>query len=186
MSYKTISYAEGIHILKGYVTSEVCDDLVSMINEAKQFNQMTPWAQQENPNYIINTPNPKGQTFIDKYVKDISVFANSMFNTSTELVREQTNFTLWPIGCERAPHFDNEHKYLWYTTVLYLNDNYADGEIVFTQKNITIKPEKGDVVVFSPLAQGMEHKIIAPRKNARYTLAVWLQSETPYVSKETN
>lgn len=179
MALSVESY-EDVHVIKGYATPEKCSELVTMIDKAKSAGKMSAWAEQAIPNYVIDTPNPKGQKFIDKYVRDLSHIAGQLYGSTVELVREQTNFTLWPVGCGRIPHYDNEHQTLWYTTVLYLNDDYESGEIRFTQKGITLKPQAGDVVIFRPLAPNMEHEVLPVQRKPRYTLAVWLQSETPF------
>ena len=186
MSYKILSYPNGVNIIKGYATPETCDALVAVIEEAKTDGSMTAWATQENPNKIVQVPKAKAQLIIDQCVKDYTEFCKVTYNFDGVLCREQTNLTEWPVNCGRIPHNDYEYPWTSFSTILYLNDDFDGGELIFTQQNITIKPEKGDVVVFPSQSKVLEHEVKPPTDKSRYTLAIWLQSETPYIPQENN
>jgi len=186
MSYKVLSYPNGINIIKGYATFETCEALVAVIKEAKTGGFMTDWAHQEKPNKILRVPKAKGQLVIDQCVKDYTEFCKVTYNFNGVLCREQTNLTEWPVGCGRDPHNDYEFFWTSFTTILYLNDDFDGGELIFTQQNITIKPERGDVVIFPSQSRVLEHEVKPPTDKSRYTLAIWLQSETPYTPPVTS
>ena len=186
MSYKVLSYPNGLNIIKGYATFETCEALVAVIKEAKTGGFMTDWAHQEKPNKILRVPKAKGQLVIDQCVKDYTEFCKVTYNFNGVLCREQTNLTEWPVGCGRDPHNDYEFFWTSFTTILYLNDDFDGGELIFTQQNITIKPERGDVVIFPSQSRVLEHEVKPPTDKSRYTLAIWLQSETTYIPQENN
>jgi hypothetical protein len=179
----TINSYDGVYVIKGYVTTDQCDEFIEMIEKSKINGNLKQWSYEKNCNYVVFSSPAKGQIFIDKYVEDISSLACSLFNIKVKLVREQTNWTIWPVGSGRDVHVDNEHKNLWCTSVLYLNDNYSAGEICFPNKTLKIKPQKGDIVLFQPLLENMDHQVIEVEGTSRYTLAVWLQSETAFTQE---
>ena len=175
-----INHGYGIYQIKNYVDKETCNKFVKIIDEEKVLNNFRAWSMQKTPNYVVDEPRPIMQKFIDKYVLKLSKTANELYNSNVDLVRGQTNFTYWPIDCGRIPHYDLTDivNSLWYTSVLYLNDDYDKGEIGFPKIGLKIKPETGDLVIFEPILGTSEHEVTPTKLKPRYTLAVWLQSET--------
>lgn len=68
-----------------------------------------------------------------------------------------------------APHIDDSPETVRnVSAVLYLNDEYDGGELVFTRlDNLTIKPKPGDLVVF-PSTYLYEHKSNVVPKGTKY------------------
>lgn len=75
-----------------------------------------------------------------------------------------------------APHVDwpdpteDEH-----TILVYYNDDYSDGEVVFDKLNLTIKPKAGSVLIFSATDLDLIHhtnEITSGLKH--FTLHMWL------------
>lgn len=56
-----------------------------------------------------------------------------------------------------------------YASILYLNDNYEGGELVFTEKNISIKPNSRSVYIFRGIGENV-HKVNNIIGNDRYAL----------------
>ena len=74
-------------------------------------------------------------------------------------------------GWALHPHTDtNEHKGSKYVTrgyVLYYNDNYDGGDIVYVNKNISIKP-KSKMLVCHPGSEEYRHGVARVYKETRY------------------
>lgn len=64
-----------------------------------------------------------------------------------------------PEHVDRYPH----------ACILYLNDNYDGGELVFTEKNISIKPKARSVYIFRGIGENI-HKVNPTFNNDRYAL----------------
>lgn len=49
-----------------------------------------------------------------------------------------------------GPHIDRDknNQEAYFVIILYMNDNYDGGEISFINQGVTIKPNKGDVLIF--------------------------------------
>ncbi len=79
-------------------------------------------------------------------------------------------------------HFYSEHvdyvlstdatPYRTLSVLVYLNDNYKGGEIVFRRQGITIKPEAGSVVVF-PSTCTHPHEALKVTEGEKYVVVTW-------------
>lgn len=70
------------------------------------------------------------------------------------------------------PHQDLGVSSRLISTVSYLNDNYAGGEIEFRQSNVKIKPEAGSIVFF-PSNFLYVHEIMPVTEGTRYAMPHW-------------
>ena len=73
----------------------------------------------------------------------------------------------WPTGVWQEPHKDFPHHY--YTSIIYLNDNFEGGETVVGKT--TIKPKQGLMVLFAGDKEA--HSVNKIKKGARYTIPCW-------------
>lgn len=65
-------------------------------------------------------------------------------------------------GVPLKDHVDNHtDPSLEYAAVMYINDNYPDGEIFFVKQNIYLKPEPGSFLIF-PTTEDWRHGVTAP------------------------
>lgn len=56
-----------------------------------------------------------------------------------------------------------------YACILYLNDNYSGGELVFTEKDVSIKPKARSIYIFRGIGKNI-HKVNPTFNNDRYAL----------------
>ena len=54
----------------------------------------------------------------------------------------------WPKNSFQELHFDTAKKETILSSIVYLNDNFTEGETEFTKLNIKIKPKKGKALLF--------------------------------------
>jgi hypothetical protein len=86
----------------------------------------------------------------------------------------QLSVAKWETGTKLTLHVDD----LGYVTdnhiptLVYLNDDYAGGEISFAIHNITIKPKIGDLLIF-PGNMHYAHEVKEVLSGTRYTLPIW-------------
>lgn len=75
-------------------------------------------------------------------------------------------------------HIDDGKRYPRTVSIsAYLNDDYSGGELEFKHFNITIKPQKGDIVVFSSAFPYM-HKVNPVIEGTRYAIVNWYRYAT--------
>ena len=93
------------------------------------------------------------------------------------------------------PHYDNRHPcknephptpWREYAGVIYLNDNYTDGELFLSSPDphIVLRPEKGMLVVFGG-GDGFMHGVRAPYGATRYTMPCWFTRDAAQEEKDT-
>lgn len=73
------------------------------------------------------------------------------------------------------PHQDQGVSTRVLSVLLYLNDDYAGGEITFRQSNVTIKPEAGSLIFF-PSNFLYVHEVASVIKGPRYALPTWFHN----------
>tara|TARA_B100000214_G_C23780044_1_gene540883 strand:- start:204 stop:656 length:453 start_codon:yes stop_codon:yes gene_type:complete len=75
-----------------------------------------------------------------------------------------------PIGSTFEKHIDTAHKDTVASFIIFLNDNFRGGQLIFTD-GIIIQPKKGRVVFFD--GPHLEHKVNKNIDGERYILAGW-------------
>jgi hypothetical protein len=107
---------------------------------------------------------------IDKpYVELLKVWAEKTGNDfpSTWITK---NYTIrkYKTGGHMGPHVDknteNPDNSMDWTALIYLNDDYGGGELVFDDLNLTLKPSAGSIVFFPCLESHLVNKITSGNK----------------------
>jgi 2OG-Fe(II) oxygenase superfamily len=94
---------------------------------------------------------------------------------------------LWP-GDSHIPHADNEREehgrwlpnhmpHRAYTALIYLNDNFTGGELVFPDRDVVISPKPGLFVGF-PSNHKFVHAVPNVLSGKRYSLPVWFTMDS--------
>jgi len=89
---------------------------------------------------------------------------------------------LWP-GDSQIPHADSERREdgRWvpnhtpqrdYTSLIYLNDNFTGGQLIFPDRDVVITPKRGLFVGF-PSNHKFVHAVPNVLSGKRYSLPVW-------------
>lgn len=109
----------------------------------------------------------------------------ALFHYSTKLypfasrnikAKEQTtNLLRYDKTGHLPPHQDQGVSTRVLSVLLYLNDDYAGGEITFRQSNITIKPQAGSVLFF-PSNFLYIHEVAPVLKGPRYAVPTWFHN----------
>ena len=88
-------------------------------------------------------------------------------NIDTEAFVNYFQIIKWPTNEFQAAHKDFTYHY--YTSIIYLNDNFEGGETVVEKKKI--KPKQGLMVLFA--GDKMTHGVNKIKKGTRYTIPCW-------------
>ena len=99
--------------------------------------------------YIINSIKMAIEMCSEKYLDGHNLNKNQY-----RLDNDAIKIRKWDIGQSMGPHADGQdgNYGLAYTIVLYLNDTYDGGEIVFPNHDISIKPKRLEIKIQQPLA----------------------------------
>ena len=102
------------------------------------------------------------------------------YGESEPLYSDGLQLVCWPEGIAMPPHADNarrdgspnETPHRDYASVIYLNEDFAGGELYFPRTGLQIKPRTGMLVAFTG---GIEdcHGVNAASAGTRYTMPAW-------------
>lgn len=152
---------DNIKTIPNFISSDLCDQIISnLISSTSSSIQWGDRTYRDNGSLL----SPLGKMIQDQI--ELS------FQTSVEMV--QNPFVIkWSKGQSMGLHvddlgIDNYHI----TGLIYLNDDYTGGEISFATQGITLKPSKGDLVIF-PGNLHYAHEVKEVLSGQRYTIPVW-------------
>lgn len=148
---------ERVEIFRNVLSKEECNEWISKAPEFTGSYDFSNRIVQISDCPIVN----KIQDFLERK-------CNCKLNCS------EAQIQLWPIGSysELHIHDSNNREDTDYNSLLYLNDNFCDGE--FITNDLIIKPETGMLTFFD--GSSIYHGVNKVKKNHRYTLIFWWQN----------
>ncbi len=93
--------------------------------------------------------------------------------------------------CPGSKFIPNHTGWREYTALLYLNDNFEGGEILFEDGPFNrfykkIIPIKANMLVIAPNSQNFYHEVFRIRKGKRYSLHLWYTSDPQHRNSYLN
>ncbi len=121
---------------------------------------------------------------VNKVIQSIDIMKTPVYPDTLQIVR-------WFTGLELPPHADREHPdgrpnpFPWrdFATVIYLNDDYAGGEIYWPNQNISHLPKTGDLAIF-PGTREFLHGVRKVTEGTRYTIGSFFTYDIRYKLRE--
>lgn len=121
--------------------------------------------------YIFNSLSMAFEMCSDRYLE-----GHGLDKSKYKLGIDNIPVKKWQVGASMGPHADgyDGNADLAFSMVEYLNDDYEGGEISFPNHNITIKPEKGSLIMF-PSQDPFVHEVKPIISGDRYmsTISLW-------------
>jgi len=118
----------------------------------------------------------------DHIFKKIHERLNLLFD-DTSIIRPSGNNTIQRMqpGVELKSHTDQDtDPSITHASIIYLNDDYVDGELYFVNKNYQIKPNPGTLVIF-PGTKEYEHGVkVVGKGPIRYVLPGFIHYKNFY------
>lgn len=122
----------------------------------------------------------------------VSTYINQFYNINLQSA-EAVQFLKYGVGGHYTPHIDGEA--LWHnkdsntlewrknierdiSILIYLNNEYEGGDLVFPNQSITLNPKAGMLVAF-PSNHNFLHGVMPVTKGTRYALVSWASLATP-------
>jgi hypothetical protein len=109
-----------------------------------------------------------------------------------EVVTNSTHAQLWPTGSFARWHSDNSdidgNPSAWsnnkFASILYLNDNYEGGELIFRDHDLTVKLPQGTLIVFPGGIENV-HRVEEVKSGDRVTVVgFWDFADSEYSEEE--
>jgi hypothetical protein len=104
----------------------------------------------------------------DDYLKALSIWAEKTSNILPHSITRNYCIRKYRVGGKMGPHIDrnilNPKNSMDWTSLIYLNDEYEGGEIVFDDLGYSIKPSAGSVVFLPCLTSHSVNEILSGNK----------------------
>ena len=115
---------------------------------------------------------------ISRRIKKIFEFTNSLNFDGVGTIQRQYS------GAPLIEHVDNHSDPLIeYAVIIYVNDDYIDGELFFSKLNFSIKPKKYSMIIF-PSGENYLHGVKPPGEGPlRYVLPSFVKRNEKYETK---
>lgn len=153
--------SDNIKTIPNFLPSDQCDEIIASLVQAESDEDQ--WSDRV---YDAILAYPIGRMIHNKLEES--------YQTKVKLVQEPYVIK-WSTGQAMGYHVDDlgiEDYHI--TGLVYLNDDYTGGEISFLTHDITIKPNKGDLIMF-PGNFNYAHEVKEILSGERYTVPVWFK-----------
>lgn len=132
-------------------------------------NRNNEWPRVEVDYDVAHTEAYKILEMIDKpYMAALDVWYKEFNEKPLEFVSKNYCIKKYRIGGSLGSHIDrnldNPNDQMDWTALIYLNDDYEDGELVFTDLNLTLKPSAGSILFFPCESTHMVNHITSGNK----------------------
>jgi hypothetical protein len=191
-NYKSYEVIPGVVVVENFITEKKSNILIKFGEDAAQ----NEWETEYYDNFVKFCEEKFGRTDVDNLLEEgLIEITNNWIDkiisvNQFEFVSEMTKhlkeiLSVWPKlyfrgfgvvqrqyeGVPLIAHTDiHTDKQVKYAAILYLNDDYVDGEVYWVKKDFKIKPKKGSLLIF-PGGEEFEHGVEAPGKGpTRYVM----------------
>ena len=126
--------------------------------------------------YIINSFIMAVEMCWNQYVKEKKINSDDYFCQSEALILKK-----FLPNQHMGPHFDGQggDHTLAFTLIIYPNDDYEGGELVFPNHDINIKPKAGSLIIF-PAQMPYIHQVLEIKNKPRYILTALVIKKDEY------
>ena len=167
-----------INIYKDVITSELCDELISLHKKEKIHAERTVYGEGTNVGcynlYLDDYPEYDKKVFdvvegiIDRVLVDHIHFPDSLEYDSYSL-REHYGGT--ELHTDGILNDDSSRRIL--SIIIALTDDYDGGEFNFPEQSYQVKLKRGEAITFPP-SYFYPHEVSPPSNGERYTLTLWV------------
>ena len=164
------------YIEESFISLNECQRLIDFADKNKSLNVSRDDTYSTEIEWIDH-----GATYYGNNVDPITLNDDEVVTKVTEKCKSLVDCELgyvgivrWPVGTFMKPHFDsnNIHTPNKVAAMLYLNNNFEGGNLIF--ENQTVKPEPGKLVIFENTKN--LHYVDKVEGSERYALSFWYYS----------
>jgi hypothetical protein len=162
-----------IHVIENFLNEEDCEYLQHecLTNEFVKLGQLN-----YGKGWDINKTKLSNKAFniLEKAQTDIKNKIVDIYNVDVEL-SNGAQLRRWQTGSKMGSHIDDFAVFDYnIAAIIYLNNDYAGGEIYFSDYNYKIQPKAGSVIIF-PGNKYYSHEVLEITSGERYTSPVWFK-----------
>lgn len=150
-------------IIKNFLTKEECDIL---LDEAKKSNNWKP-QNKDTGIFILSSSNHK--IMIDIYKRVSELFDKSLHTQMIRMIHRTDKDSFWEEHSDNSGGSNIEHG-----VVIYLNDDFEGGQLIYPESKTSIKPESGMLISH---AGDKIHGVSKVEYGTRYTLTSFIRGK---------
>jgi len=163
---------ENIKVIKNFLSDEECDILLNLTKKTQAKEFAVQWDHNFRPIATRKTyTDIKAVSMYVPLVKDVleKEYGFPVENKSVSIAR-------WDTGDKLDLHVDDlgTTKTNHMATLIYINNDFEGGEIIFPTHNFIYKPEKGDLIMF-PGNYYYPHEVATITSGTRFSLPMWFE-----------
>ena len=164
------------YIEENFISLSECQRLIDFADENKLSNVSRDDVYSTDVKWIDH-----GATYYGNNVDSITLDGDEVVTKVTDKCKSLVDCELgyvgivrWPVGTFMKPHFDsnNIHTPNKVAAMLYLNNNFQGGNLIF--ENQIVKPEPGKLIIFENTKN--LHYVDKVEGSERYALSFWYYS----------
>ena len=167
-----------INIYKDVITSELCDELISLHKKEKEYTEKEVYGKGTNVQCynldLDDYPEYDKKVFdvvegiIDRVLVDHIYFPDDV-DYETYSVREHYGGTV--LHVDGVLNDESQRRIL--SIIIALTDDYDGGEFNFPEQSYQVKLKRGEAITFPP-SYFYPHEVSPPSNGERYTLTLWV------------
>jgi hypothetical protein len=149
-------------IIKNFLSNEECDTLLEEARLSKK------WKPQNEGTGIFILKSENHKLLIDIYKRVSMLFDKNLHTQIIRMIHKTDSDSFW------AEHSDNSGgDEIKYGVIIYLNDDFIGGDLVYPKLGSEVKPEKG-MLVYHPGDE--KHRVSKVISGDRYTLTSFIRT----------
>ena len=164
---------ENVIVIKNFLNKNEIDEALKILESKPR----TIW--EENPaTEIVSNTILEVSALVTKYAYKTSEIIKEKFNVKEELYCLTSHLGTWKNGEGLEIHDDTYGaSFTQFSSVIYLNDDYSGGKIMFPELHIALKPEAGDLLFFP--SKGYWHEVSPVISGSRSTIVGFYTKAAP-------
>lgn len=171
-------------IKENYIQPEICDDIVDYVKSNPSLYDNDDRSYEYWDGRVLdykNISDIKIRSHVRYICRVVFMGVNSLSLVPDALVPDTVDIVRWSKGDKLdPPHYDvchpdgspNYTPWRHMTAMVYLNEDYENGQIFFPEFNLEYKPKKGAAVVF-PSDINYLHGVREITEGTRYTISLF-------------
>lgn len=162
-----------ISVLSKFVNKEDCDLGIKLLDQYDKENKLIEFSG--NPTVFVAPETPEVVQLIKKYSTLLNEEHRKHNGFFPKLYTTEAYLSKWQKGSSAGLHFDSHKNYefLEFASVIYLNENFIGGKLLFPNQKYIYTPKTGDAVIFPCGGSEYLHSVSQVQQGFRYTIVLW-------------